>query len=462
MHRSKIAKTFVITVILMTGLLGAQSTAIWGERKKALGELLLARSIATEGPEVFQCGPSNWSSVANAADTLRGRVLFLSASPGLDASNQAAVLAQCKALAEKILSLEAATPAMQGSPVLAKKDQRGWGIETVYNLRGVEYKNTVDLWSTSDVLAALTDYLPWARRDPGLYARVLRTCEEVMAWWIAHARVVHPTQGAFFLKVASDDEHIRNFIIFNTESLMAIALQNLARAKGADGDAKAAGAWFEEARKHAWQVKRGVCDRILTNGVLNPKGWSYMVESNQTIPTFSRSEDVQHGGVTCEVVWRFQREGVPFEGKPMYRKEDVKAVADILDQHAFLLKSPGVPAYTVWVDPKHIKPGKPVFTDFVMEDPKITNWLKGTAWRYYVGETPQRAHLGHPLRTGWGWVYCASVDPTILEKVYRYYAAYLDTDLIGPKTLKPVDVTRGGKGLYISLAALYTVMAEGG
>ncbi|MEK6793451.1 MAG: hypothetical protein AABZ39_01645 [Spirochaetota bacterium] len=432
--------------------------ADWPAWKDGLGKLLIMRSMTMETQEIARANASNWSTIANVADMLRGRALVLAAARNIAPDDENTMLASAEALADKVISLEAGGVIMQASPVLADKTQRGWGIETTYNLRGVIGVNTVDLWNTASCLAALTDWLPFAKRkSKAHYTKVLASATDVMDQWIQRYSTEHPTEGSYFYKIGTADPGIKNFLIFNTESLMAISLWNLAKAHREDGHADIADRYAREAVKHGRQMKRGVTERIRDDAGIHAERWSYMVENINDKPFFGKSEDIAHGGVTIDVIYRFFREDVRENGKPLFVKEDLAAIAQIMAENVFVYRDDATPAYTVWYRPDRSKP-KQVYTEYRTSDPVNAEWQRETAWRYILIDDKKRVELGHGLRTGWGWVAAASADANVLAHVYRYYATYLNTDIISPEKVPAKDVTRKGAGLYISLATLWSVM----
>ncbi|MBL8993879.1 MAG: hypothetical protein JNM63_11100, partial [Spirochaetia bacterium] len=398
--------------------------ADWKNWKKELGELLSARSASDEGSEIWKTSAENWSYATGAADVLRGRALFLKAEPPLPGETREAILSQCEKLAGKLMSLEASKPELQQSRSLSNKNQRGWGIERPYNLRGVIGVNTVDLWSTSCGLVALSEYLPFAKqRSPSHFKEVLELSSEVMDHWILHYSAESPLGGRYFFKIGTDDPRIKNFLIYNTESLMAIALLNLSKAHRVEGNAAKADRYLKEALDHARQLKVGVCDRIRAGGGVTASNWMYMTEGVVGTPVNSRPEDVSHGGLDPDVVFRFIKEEVRENGKPLFEPDDLRIFGKILAENVFVYDAKGLPAYSVWY--KDTKANKNVYTDFLTADPGDKSYTRSTSWHYGVTDDKKRVEIGHGLRTGWGWIYGASTDANILAHTYRYYAAYL-------------------------------------
>lgn len=431
--------------------------ADWKNWKQGLGELLAARSAGVEESEIWKTSAENWSYASGVADVLRGRALFLKAEPPLPSETREAILTQCEKLAVKLMSLEASKPELQRSSSLSNKSQRGWGIEKPYNLRGVIGVNTVDLWSTSCGLIALSEYLPFAKkRSASHFKEVLELSSEVMDDWILHYSGESPLGGRYFFKIGTDDARIRNFLIYNTESLMAVALLNLSKAHRAEGNTAKADRYLKEALDHARQLKVGVCDRIRAGGGVTASNWMYMTEGVAGTPVNSRPEDVSHGGLDPDVVFRFIKEEVKENDKPLFTIDDLRIFGKILAENVFVYDAKGLPAYSIWY--KDVKANHNVYTDFLTSDPADRTYTRSTSWHYGVTDDKNRVEIGHGLRTGWGWIYGASTDLNILAHTYRYYAAYLGAETISPASVKPEDVTKDGKGLYISLVALYSVL----
>ncbi len=460
MKKQTFLSLFIFVAIYCGVPLSGQDTpqADWPAWKKGLGELLAERSRSRELPEVMEMSPANWSYVSSVADTLRGRCLFIKADPPLDSKVGKEILLRCGELARKILELEASGPQLQASTSLSNKNQRGWGIEKPYNLRGVIGVNTVDLWTTSSCLVALTEFLPLVRlSDPALFQEVLKVTKEVLDYWITHYSAESPLGGRYFFKIGTDHPDIRQFLIFNTESLMAIALLEISKIARLENDNANAEKYFQGAIAHGRQVKKGIVDPLRAGGGVNVSNWMYMTTGVPGVDVKSRPEDVGHGGLDPDVIHRFLVHGVREGGEPMFVKEDLAIFGKILSDHVFIRDAKGRPAYRIWHRPVS-GISKQVYEEFLTEDPGSPDWIVSTSWKYAMTEKKPRAEIGKGLRTAWGWIYGASHDPKILEQVYRYYAAYLNTDRISLQTVKPEDVTKGGKGLYISLAALYSVL----
>lgn len=425
----------------------------WPERKFQLGELLASRAVLSEADEIAKVKPANWANVDGLADLLRGRVLFLNARPILSKEANQTILRACDELVRAILDLEAGGPAMAASPVLADKTMRGWGIEKPYNLRGIIGVNTVDLWTTSECLAALTAYLPWAKKEnPALFREIQRVCGGVLDQWATRFSAPDGLGGQFFLKIGMDDPRLKRYLIYNTESLMAVALWQFSKALG-----PAVQKWKDLAILHGRNVKQGVCIPVCGGAQVIASNMRYMSDLESGRPVLDRVEDVAHGGLTLEVVDTFCKEMVLDGSTRMFTENERLAFRTIFRDHVVPRQSNGEPATKIWFLPPP-KGAKVIVESWLTQAPADVNYISGTGWHFDVYREKPRIEIGHGLRTGRGWILMAEGDPDTLDLIYKFYSAYLEVPAIRPGPLGAEAVTRQGKSLFIALSTLYAVI----